>query len=106
MSNKPYPIEDNTPAIVNEPAVAYRSASIDTSSSNAWDPNVPFCGTQEEWWDHFHRIEEGEFTSWEEHQKEFEAWKKEFLASRNHTPNAAILPPKTAYTATSFSTHI
>ena len=50
--------------------------------SPAWNPNSPFQGTQEEWWEHFHAIEEGNFKSWEEHQKEFYAWKREYLASR------------------------
>jgi hypothetical protein len=82
MSNKPYPIEDNASTTVSEPAVAYRSVSVDTASSDAWDPNVPFYGTQEEWWDHFHRIEEEEFYTPEEANKEFEEWKKKLLASR------------------------
>jgi lysophospholipase L1-like esterase len=30
-------------------------------SGNVWNPNVPFYGTQEEWWKHFHSIEEEEF---------------------------------------------
>jgi hypothetical protein len=33
-------------------------------------------------WNHFHRIEEGKFTPLEEADREFEIWKKEFLASR------------------------
>jgi hypothetical protein len=64
MPKKPYKIKDDAPM------------------SNNWNPNVPFCGTQEEWWDHFHRIEEGHFMSLEDANKEFEAWKKEYLASR------------------------
>jgi hypothetical protein len=53
-----------------------------TLSDNSWDPNVPFCGTQEEWWEHFQHIEEGEFYTLEEFDEKFEAWKKNFLASR------------------------
>ena len=51
-------------------------------SSDEWNPNVPFHGTQEEWWEHFHQIEQGEFMTWEEHKKKFNAWKMEYLASR------------------------
>ena len=46
-------------ATVSEPAVAYRKAVSEIY--NGWNPNVPFHGTQEEWWEHFHCIEEGEF---------------------------------------------
>jgi hypothetical protein len=41
-----------------------------------------FNGTQEEFLEHIHRIEEGEFMTIEEADKKFEAWKKKFLASR------------------------
>ena len=83
MSNKSYKIPKNMPKTVGEPATAYqrRSATAEISSSNKWNPNVPFCGTQEEWWEHFHQIEEGNFTSLEEANREFEAWKKEYLAN-------------------------
>jgi len=84
MSNKPYKTletEDN-PLKVNEPVAVYRRTPVKTSTSGAWNPNVPFHGTQEEWWAHFHRIEKGNFTPLEEANREFEAWKKEYLASR------------------------
>ena len=73
--------------IVSEPAVAYqgnsaRAVHTKYSASNRWNPNVPFHGTQEEWWEHFHNIEEGEFMTIEEADKKFETWKKEYLASR------------------------
>ena len=29
--------------------------------SDEWSPNIPFHGTQEEWWQHFHQIEKGQF---------------------------------------------
>ena len=66
MPTKPYNIPENEPMTVSEPAVAYgrdtaRHVSTTISFSNDWNPNVPFHGTQEEWWEHFHRIEEGEF---------------------------------------------
>ena len=66
MPTKSYHIQEDAPMTVAEPAVAYRRdaarhVSTEISSSANWDPNVPFHGTQEEWWEHFHRIEEGEF---------------------------------------------
>jgi len=76
---KQYKTKGNIPMVVSEPAVAYRSKTNKVDSIN---PNVPFCGTQEEWWEHIHRIEEGNFITWEEHQNKFNAWKKEYLASR------------------------
>jgi hypothetical protein len=83
MPNKPYKTKDNVLATADESVVAYESASDKTSSSgNSWNPNVPFQGTQEEWWEHFHRIEESPFMSLEEFDEKFETWKKEFLASR------------------------
>jgi len=83
MSNKLYKSPKNKQMIVNEPAVTYqRSATSNISSSDEWNPNVPFHGTQEEWWEHFHRIEEGPFTPLEEYKKKFNAWKKEYLANR------------------------
>ena len=82
MPNKSYKITEDTQTMVNEPAVAYQRTAVKTSPSGNWNPNVPFHGTQDEWWKHFHRIEEGEFMTIEEADKEFEIWKKKFLASR------------------------
>jgi len=82
MPSKPYKIHEVTPMTVAEPAVAYSTATYETLSSNSWNPNVPFHGTQEEWWEHFHRIEEGEFMTIEEFDRKFEIWKKNFLASK------------------------
>jgi len=79
MSRKLYEIpEDTSLMTVNDSAVAY---SITPSISSKWNPNVPFHGTQEEWWEHFRCIEVGEFMTIEEADKEFETWKKEYLAS-------------------------
>jgi hypothetical protein len=61
MQNKSYKLTDDEPMIVGEPAVAYQKTVAETSSSREWNPNIPFHGTQEEWWEHFHRIEEGPF---------------------------------------------
>ena len=79
MANQSYPITESEPITINEPAVAYRTKA---SSSDKWNPNVPFHCTQEEFLEHIHRIEAGEFTPLEEAEKEFEAWEKEFLARR------------------------
>ena len=81
MPSKPYQVPESTPLNVAEPAVAYRTAAIEAPFSGSWNPNVPFHGTQEEWWEHVHRIEEGGFVTWEEHQKKFDAWKRKRLAS-------------------------
>jgi hypothetical protein len=83
MSNKPYKTSENDkPMTVNEPAVAYEAMVAEPMPSDKWNPNVPFHGTQEEWWEHFHQIEAGNFTPLEEANREFEVWKKEYLASR------------------------
>ena len=82
MEQKLYKTRENAPKCVGEPAVAYRSAYVDTSLYEKWNPNVPFYGTQEEWREHFRCIEEGNFTPLEEANREFEAWKREYLANR------------------------
>ena len=89
MKTKPYDIPETEPTVVSEPAVAYRREEVarkpaakTSSSSNSWNPNVPFHGTQEEWWEHFHRIEKGKFMTIEEFDRKFETWRRKFLASR------------------------
>ena len=67
---------------ISDPEMVYGMAVSEPSSTNEWNPNVPFHGTQEEWWEHFHQIEEGEFMTIEEADRKFEIWKKKFLASR------------------------
>jgi len=74
MQKKPYKVPKNTLTTVNEPAIAYQRTIGATSSSNSWDPNVPFHGTQEEWWEHFHRIEEGEFYPASETHQRISKW--------------------------------
>ena len=74
MQKKPYKIPKNAPTIVNEPAVAYRQTVSTTSSSDNWNPNVPFHGTQEEWWEHFHQIEQGEFYPASETHQRISEW--------------------------------
>ena len=101
-TRKSYEYTEEEPMTANEPALAYETAIADVSTSEKWDdyctngavpnthpstsgkwnPNVPFHCTQEEFEEHIHSIEQGNFVSWEEHQKKFYAWKEKFLASR------------------------
>ncbi|MDR1557233.1 MAG: hypothetical protein LBS88_09430 [Tannerellaceae bacterium] len=76
MPDKTYKTKDNPPETVSEPAETYRSINAGTSSSDdgTWNPNVPFCGTQEEWWEHFHRIEEGSFCPVSEVHQRISQW--------------------------------
>lgn len=64
---------------VNEPEPVYETSP---PTVDKWNPNKPFHGTQEEWWKHFREVEKGEFSSLEEANKEFEAWKESYLKSR------------------------
>jgi len=82
MEKKSYKTQKNEPKCVGEPAMAYQSTYVEVSLLERWNPNIPFHGTQDEWWEHFGRIEKGSFTPLEEANREFEAWKKEYLASR------------------------
>ena len=79
MANQSYQIAEDELMTVCEPAVAYRTKP---SAADRWNPNVPFHCTQEEFLDHIHEIEAVNFMTWEEHERKFEAWKKEFLSSR------------------------
>jgi len=74
-----YNNQGDTLAIADNDVVDCGTIGSKKSSSDQWNPNVPFIGTQEEWWEHFHQIEQGNFSTWEEHQKKFNAWKQEFL---------------------------
>jgi len=79
MPNKLYKNSESEPITVNEPVAVYEAEAVKTVSSDRWNPNVPFHGTQEEWWDHFHRIEKGDFMTLEEFDRKFEVWKKNRL---------------------------
>ena len=80
MSRKLYKMpEDAPPITVSEPVAVY---SPRVSVAAEWNPNVPFHGTQEEWWEHFHRIEAGNFMTLEEFDLKFETWRKEYLANK------------------------
>ena len=80
MQKKTYTTTEDTPITVREPAVAYGTMVAEPSSSTKWNPNVPFHCTQEEFLEHIHNIEQGNFTTWEEAKREFEQWRRERLA--------------------------
>ncbi len=69
MQKKTYKTKKNKCNIASEPIMDYQKPAAETSAE--WNPNIPFHGTQEEWREHFHEIEKGEFISWEEAKKEF-----------------------------------
>jgi hypothetical protein len=57
--------------------------SVLTDTNFKWNPNVPFIGTQDEWWEHFHEIEEGEFMTLDELDSKMETWwKKRCLVNK------------------------
>ncbi len=81
MSDKKYSKCKKSPSgdlEVNEPETTYKAIP----TVDKWNPNKPFHGTQEEWWEHFHKIEKGKFTPLEEANKEFEEWKEQYLKGR------------------------
>jgi hypothetical protein len=55
---------------------------VDETTTKAWNPNIPFHGTQADWWEHFHQIEKENFTPLTTANQEFEEWKTKLLASR------------------------
>jgi len=92
MPKKPYNYTDveDEPMMLEEPALAYQTANhsntmtaeASTAKGMFDNPNVPFHCTEEEFLEHIHRIEQGEFMTAEASEIEFEQWKKAFLASR------------------------
>ena len=72
MKKKPYSSKDKK-STVNDPETAYETSS----EVDKWNPNKPFHGTQEEWWEHFHEIEKGEFSPAEESHQRIREWLKE-----------------------------
>jgi hypothetical protein len=83
MLKKSYKYQGNTSINIDETVVDCERTGIKRTSSNTnnQNPNIPLIGTQEEWWEHFHKIEQGEFVTWEEHKKKFNEWKRNYLAS-------------------------
>ena len=82
MRRKVNKITEDATMTVSEPVVDYDTRVADVSSSEKWNPNVPFHCTQEEFLQHIHSIEQGNFTPWEAAKREHQQWKKKFLASR------------------------
>ena len=80
MAKKTFKSGETTARIVQEPAVAYQRKKSQRVVD--WNPNAPVHATQEEWWEHFHRIEEGHFMTLEEFDSRFEIWQKQYLASK------------------------
>jgi len=81
MLRELYKNQENTSVNIGESTVC-EAVELKKSSSNRWNPNVPFTCTQEEFWEHIHEIERGKFITIEEADKEFELWEKKLLASR------------------------
>ena len=99
-TRKPYEYTKEEPMMANELDLAYAMPVADVSMSEKWNdycingavpnthsstlgkfnPNVAFHCTQEEFEEHIRSIEQGEFTSWEEAEKEFEEWRQNRLA--------------------------
>ena len=67
----------NMEDIMIEPILDRRAKS----SSDPFNPNVPFEVTQEEFLEHIWRIEAGNFMTLDEFKTKHEVWKKNFLAS-------------------------
>ena len=84
MPTKPYEIPEAEPVLVCEPAVAYlrRDAARHAYTTGRRGPNAMFIGTQDEFIEHIHRIEQGEFMTIEEADKQFEEWRIAYLANR------------------------
>lgn len=80
MQKKTSKTDENKRDIASEPVMDYQKPTAETSRE--WNPNIPFHGTQEEWREHFHEIEKGEFVPWDEAKKEFAQWKKDYLSNR------------------------
>ncbi|MDR2423190.1 MAG: hypothetical protein LBD59_00510 [Prevotellaceae bacterium] len=85
MENNEYQDPENVSNVLKDPEVAYKTKQSSesesdtvypTKTSSEWDPNVPFHGTQEEWWYHFHEIEQGEFYPVEEVHQSIREWLK------------------------------
>ena len=74
MPKKIYKIQEEKPMTVEEPAIAYQTKIAETPTFDKWNPNVPFHGTQEEWWEHFHLIEKGNFFSVSETHQRISQW--------------------------------
>jgi len=66
MQNELYKYQEN--------AMDCETIDLEKSSLDHWNPNVPFIGTQEEWWEHFHQIENGKFYPVSEVHQRISQW--------------------------------
>jgi len=74
MLRKSYNYQGNTSVSTDDSVADCEKIRFKKTSSKSWNPNVPFVGTQEEWWEHFHQIEQGEFMTLEELDSKMEVW--------------------------------
>ena len=74
MGDQSYKIPESTLSKASEPVETYQREIVNYSTSDPWNPNVPFHGTQKEWWDHFHEIEESCFSSISESHQRVSQW--------------------------------
>ena len=76
MPTNRYDILDAEPVVAGEPAVAYlrRDEFSTRSSTGCWGPNALFDGTQEDFLEHIHRIEEGDFFPVKEVHNRISQW--------------------------------
>jgi len=61
MQNKSYKVLKDNLITVEESAIAYQTNFTKTPESLDLSSNIPFRGTQEEWWERFQFIEKGSF---------------------------------------------
>ena len=61
MQRKACTVTEDMPMTICEPAVDYGTMVAEPQSSTKWNPNVPFHCTQEEFLEHIHSIEQGDF---------------------------------------------
>jgi len=73
MLQKLYKNQENTSVNVGESTVC-EAVELKKSSSNRWNPNVPFTCTQEEFWEHIHEIEQGKFYPVSETHQRISQW--------------------------------
>ena len=83
MLKESYNYQGDTLVDIDEPVADCGRVASKKSASKAWNPNVPFVGTQEQWWEHFHEIEKGKFMTIEEADIKFEIWRRNLLATKS-----------------------
>ena len=74
MQHKSYKNQGNMTGNIAELTVDCGTMDAKKASSDRWNPNVPFVGTQEEWWEHFHEIENSKFYPVSEAHQRISQW--------------------------------